>query len=126
MYPMRRFLPCLALALPLLLLAQDPAQPPQKKGGGGGAPKNLKILTVDDLRAGAMRNFTIALGQNCMYCHVQDRASDENPKKDIARHMIAMVKEINGKFPDGKEHVSCYTCHRGAAIPLTAPPAANQ
>jgi hypothetical protein len=123
--PMRRFLPCLLFALPLLLLAQDPAAPPQKKGpGGGGPPKNLKILTPEDMRAGAMQKFRTALGQQCTYCHVPpDMASDENPKKEIARHMIAMVKEINAKFPDGKEHVSCYTCHRGAAIPLTAPPA---
>ena|SRR6185437_1109293 len=127
MTPMRRLLSslaCLAFAIPLLLLAQDPAQPPQKKGPGGGPPKNLKILTPEDLRSGIMQKFRVALGQQCTFCHVQgDFASDENPKKEIARHMIAMVKDINGKFPDGKEHVSCYTCHRGANIPLTAPPA---
>ena len=49
-------------------------------------------------------------------------ASDENPKKITARHMIQMVNEINAKFPDGKVHVSCYTCHRGATMPLTAAP----
>jgi hypothetical protein len=37
--------------------------------------------------------------------------------------MFAMVKDLNGKFPDGKAHVTCYTCHRGAEMPLTAPPA---
>jgi hypothetical protein len=37
--------------------------------------------------------------------------------------MFAMVKDINAKFPDGKAHVTCYTCHRGAEMPLTAPPA---
>jgi hypothetical protein len=39
------------------------------------------------------------------------------------------VQDINAKFPDGQEHVSCYTCHRGANMPLTepapAPPAAQ-
>jgi hypothetical protein len=121
---MRRFLPMLAFALPLLLLAQDPAQPPQKKGGGGGPPKNLKILTPEDLRGGIMRKFATAMGQNCTFCHVlPDMSSDENPKKEIARQMIAMVKDINAKFPDGKEHVACYTCHRGAPVPLIAPPA---
>jgi hypothetical protein len=39
--------------------------------------------------------------------------------------MITMMREINAKFPDGKEHVTCYTCHRGAEMPLTAAPAAQ-
>ncbi len=59
-------------------------------------------------------------------CHVQgDNASDENPHKVIARHMITMTKEINAKFPDGKEHVTCWTCHRGSHEPATEPPAAE-
>jgi hypothetical protein len=78
---------------------------------------------VEELRSGVMRKYTVALGGNCDTCHVQDRASDENPHKVIARKMITMTKEINAKFEDGKEHVTCYTCHRGAHDPLTAPPA---
>jgi hypothetical protein len=65
----------------------------------------------------------------CNHCHVPpaggppDFASDENPKKEVARNMILMARDINAKFPqDGKRRVTCYTCHRGAAIPLTAPP----
>jgi len=87
-------------------------------------PKNLKILKPEDLRAGIMRTFTVALGQSCAFCHVQgDFAADDKPEKNTARMMIQMVHDINGKFPDGKEHVTCYTCHRGATEPLTAPPA---
>jgi hypothetical protein len=104
------------------------AQPPQdgKKKGPPPAPKNLQVLTPDDLRGGIMRKFAAALGGNCLTCHVQgDNASDENPHKVIARHMITMTKEINAKFPDGKEHVTCYTCHRGSHEPATEPPAAE-
>jgi hypothetical protein len=103
------------------------AQPPQEsKKGPPPAPKNLQILTVDDLRSGIMRKFAVALGGNCQTCHVQgDNASDENPHKVIARHMIEMTKEINAKFPDGKEHVTCYTCHRGSHEPAMAPPPAE-
>jgi Photosynthetic reaction centre cytochrome C subunit len=92
---------------------------------GGGAPKNLKVLKpTDDIR-GAMRKATQGLGVRCDYCHaVPDFAADDNPKKLIARHMFEMTRDINAKFPDGKEHVTCYTCHRGAAEPLTAPAAA--
>ena len=87
--------------------------------------KNLKVLSEDEMRTGIMRKFAVAMGGNCQTCHVQgDNASDENPHKNIARAMITMTKEINAKFPDGKEHVTCYTCHRGAAMPLTAPPPA--
>lgn len=115
---MRRILPILLLAVPLLLLAAAP-QDPQKKGG----PKNLKVLKPEEVRPvmGAMH---ASLGVQCDYCHVQDRSSDENPKKLVARRMMEMVNHINEGFGDGKVHVTCYTCHRGAAMPLTAPPPA--
>jgi Photosynthetic reaction centre cytochrome C subunit len=86
--------------------------------------KNLKVLKEDQVRPvmGAMRG---ALGQQCNFCHVQgDNASDENPKKLIARNMIVMANDINAKFPDGKVHVSCYTCHRGKTTPDMVPPPA--
>jgi hypothetical protein len=112
--------------LPVLLMLPLFAQPPQeapKQGRGPQAPRNLKILKPEDLRSGVMRQFTQALGVTCDHCHVQDRAADEKPQKDTARMMIAMVSEINAKFPDGasKVHVTCYTCHNGKVTPLTAP-----
>ncbi len=106
---------CLALAL----FAQVPPQGGAPKGKGA-PPKNLKILTPDNLRD-AMQSFTVALGVMCDHCHVQDRSSDENPKKDIARMMIGMTREINAKFADGKQHVRCYTCHRGDVHPKIEP-----
>jgi len=88
------------------------------------APKNLKLLQPSDIRP-MMGAFRTALGVQCTYCHVQGAFdSDENPKKEIARHMITMMREINAKFPDGKVHVTCYTCHRGAPEPATEAPAA--
>ena len=69
-----------------------------------------------------MRTFTVGLGVQCIHCHVQGNfASDDNPKKDIARHMITMTQVINGNFSEGKLRVSCYTCHRGEPEPKTAP-----
>ena len=32
-----------------------------------------------------------------------------------------MMRAINGTFGDGKQHVNCYTCHRGSPTPLTEP-----
>jgi Photosynthetic reaction centre cytochrome C subunit len=90
----------------------------------GREPKNLKVLKPDEVRA-SMGEARQGLGVECSYCHIRgDFASDENPKKLIARRMFGMTHDINASFPDGKVHVTCYTCHRGAAEPLTAPPAA--
>jgi hypothetical protein len=117
-----RFIATMLFVL-LPLCAQD--APPQKKGGG--APKNLKVLTPAELRAGAMPAFVAALGVGsqggCMFCHVQDRSSDENPMKDKARMMISMVKDINSKYPATEGKVTCYTCHRGKTEPENAPSA---
>jgi hypothetical protein len=105
----------------LVLFAQEPGGGGGKKKGG--PPKNLKVLTPADMAAGAMRNAAQGLGVMCDYCHVDDRSLDEKPTKLVARTMFQMVNDINAKFPDGKVHVTCFTCHRGAEMPLTAPPA---
>lgn len=106
----------------------------QQAGGRGAVPppaaKNLKLLAADaDIRF-VMQNFTQALGVQCVYCHMQgDFASDANPKKDMARKMIAMVRQIDasfpssaGVFPAGYHEVDCNTCHRGNAKPETKAP----
>jgi len=88
------------------------------------APKNLKLLDAAELMP-TMHAFRVALGVKCDFCHVEgDFASDDKPHKEIARKMILLARDVNSKFPDGKMHVTCYTCHRGAEEPLTAPPAA--
>jgi hypothetical protein len=122
---MRIFILSLVLLLPLC--AQDKEK--QDKGKQPPPPptnlKVLKVTTGAEVRQ-IMRTFTTGLGVQCAYCHVQGNfASDDNPKKEVARHMIEMVQQVNKNFPDGKMHVSCYTCHRGEAEPKTAPPAAQ-
>ena len=116
-----RFLLAVVLLIPVCLSAQE------KKGNPFASPKNLKILTGDtpEQLQMTMRAFAAALGQRCNFCHVQgDFASDDNPKKETARMMLMMAREIHAKFPDGKRHVTCYTCHRGMTEPATEPPAA--
>jgi hypothetical protein len=110
-------------AMALGLTAQEP--PAGGGRGRGGPPKNLKVLPADANLIPTMRAAAAGLGVMCAFCHVEDRSSDEKPEKLTARMMFAMVKDINSKFPDGKAHVTCYTCHRGQQEPLTAPPAAQ-
>lgn len=99
----------------------------EKQGKGKGPippPSNLKVLkvTTGPEVVAIMRTFTAGLGVECGYCHVRGNfSSDENPKKETARHMIEMAQAINSHFPDGKEHVTCFTCHRGETEPKTAP-----
>lgn len=102
-------------------------------------PQNLKVLPKDIARpalTAIMRGYTASLGVQCNHCHVEDmaqRASDENPKKDIARKMIKMTMDINATYLAGvgtaaapdQPKVTCYTCHRGAVKPLTAAGSGN-
>jgi Photosynthetic reaction centre cytochrome C subunit len=96
-----------------------------KGGGGGGGGKNIQVLQGADLPA-TMQSFVQALGLldkgTCDYCHMEDRSSDAKIQKVTARRMIIMMRGINGTFGDGKQHVTCYTCHRGSPTPLSEPP----
>ncbi|HEX4138514.1 MAG TPA: c-type cytochrome [Bryobacteraceae bacterium] len=108
----------------MILSAQEPGG--RGRGRGPAAPpKNLKVLPADANLIPTMRAAAAGLGVMCTFCHVQDRSSDEKPEKLTARMMFQMVNDINSKFPDGKVHVTCYTCHRGAEMPLMAAPAAQ-
>ena len=66
------------------------AQAPQGKGKGG-PPKNLKVLTPENLMDN-MRSFVPALGLadkgGCNFCHEMDRSSDAKQEKVMARMMI--------------------------------------
>jgi Photosynthetic reaction centre cytochrome C subunit len=118
--PMRFVVASLLMLLPLCAQDKGGKRPPPPP------PTNLKVLKVttgpEVIRI--MRTYTVGLGVGCDYCHVQGNfASDDNPKKEIARQMITMATNINANFNDGKEHVTCFTCHRGEKEPKTAPEA---
>src|SRR5215472_4709136 len=77
-----------------------------------------------DLMA-TMQSISQALGVTCEYCHTAPRGSGlTEPKKEIARAMMAMTRDLNtkiqaatGKSGSGAVAVECVTCHRGVAIP---------
>jgi len=72
-----------------------------------------------------MQEIVQGLGVQCEYCHSAPRGSGlPEPKKDIARQMIAMTRDLNtrvqtatGKPATQTAQVKCVTCHRGVPIP---------
>ena len=57
--------------------------------------------------------------QSCNYCHTSNMASDDRYTKVVSRRMLQMVRHINTDWKDhvGDTGVTCYTCHRGNAVP---------
>ena len=58
--------------------------------------------------------------QGCNYCHnPENMASDEKYTKVVARRMLQMTRTINTRWASHVKGtgVTCYTCHRGNAVP---------
>jgi hypothetical protein len=114
---------CLLLVSSVSLMAQEGRGRGGQQGPPPGPPKNLRVLPADTNIQQTMGAFRTALGVQCTYCHVAgDFASDDNPRKNMARNMIRIAADINATFPDGQRHVTCYTCHRGDAKPRMEAP----
>ena len=95
-------------------------------------PKDIQQRPLIDM----MRSFALSLDVRCQFCHVGegddlskfDFASDAKPTKATARKMLRMVTAVNEQVssigepaPAGAAKITCFTCHRGARKPLTAP-----
>lgn len=135
----RAFTGFMVLALIAIGTASSAVAQTAPAGGQPPAPPpltNLKIYPKEIARPeliATMQGFVRQLGVQsqggCGYCHVGtapqwDFASDANPKKDVARRMILMSREITAKLPEvtGKQAAAitalrCATCHRGMAVP---------
>ena len=84
--------------------------------------KNIKAMngTPADQLIESMHLIRGALGVDCEFCHDDpDRSTDTKKPKEVARDMIRMVVAINKNNFNGGQEVTCYTCHRGNAIPAT-------
>ena len=82
----------------------------------------LKGTPADQLGA-SMQFIAASLGVDCEFCHVQGKpeADDKGPKK-TAREMITMTLGINKDSFRGQLRVTCFSCHRGSASPVSMPP----
>ncbi len=90
--------------------------------------QTLKNMPAGRL-VGVMNGWTKALGVKCNHCHTLGAWEKEDvPAKQIARDMVALTSRINGEslkeiknLKSERPSISCYTCHRGAVKPETAP-----
>ncbi len=58
--------------------------------------------------------------EGCEFCHnAENLASDEKYPKLVARRMLQMTRQINTEWKShvGETGVTCWTCHRGQAVP---------
>src|SRR5689334_9244527 len=86
--------------------------------------KNLQVLQAiaPDQLLPAMQFMSASLGVECEFCHVRDAYDkDDKPSKQTARRMIHMMFAINADQFHGQRAVTCYTCHRGSATPVSIP-----
>ncbi len=87
--------------------------------------KNIKVLkgTPADQLNLAMHLVEGELGVDCTFCHVDHDPAhfplDDNKNKETARKMMQMVIDINNNTFEGKQVVTCYTCHQGHPLPVS-------
>jgi photosynthetic reaction center cytochrome c subunit len=90
--------------------------------------KNIQVLkgiTVDDFMQ-TMGIMAAALQFDCSDCHEGAGTSEVNwaadtPRKNMARRMVNMVATINKTNFQGRQMVTCWTCHRNRDKPLVTP-----
>ena len=126
-----------------VIVAESNQAPPVTEAASPDGPKagqiykNLQLLghlSIGEFtRQMAAITAWIAPQEGCNYCHNPENLGDDSKyTKVVARRMIQMTQHINA---DWKPHVAatgvtCYTCHRGKAVPANVwfapePPRAN-
>jgi hypothetical protein len=113
----------MGLILTPVLFAHTQGGPPNMEGKTAEQfYKNIKAMngTPADQLIESMHLIRGALGVDCEFCHDDpDRSTDTKKPKEVARDMIRMMMAINKNNFNGGQEVTCYTCHRGNAIPAT-------
>jgi photosynthetic reaction center cytochrome c subunit len=108
-------------------LNEPPAAPGPASPDGPKAKdiyKNVQVL--GDLSIGDFTRHMLSITQwvapqaGCGYCHnLANLAEDSKYTKVVARRMIQMTQHVNADWKPhvGATGVTCYTCHRGNAVP---------
>lgn len=110
----------LSVALAIFVPGIQPAAAQEAGRKAEEVYQNIQVfrgLPADQLDP-TMAFMEIALGVHCGYCHTPgNEAADTNPRKEVARQMIRMVRDINNDLFGGRNVVSCANCHRGTTKP---------
>ena len=117
---------CLALVAILTTFVAARAQNPPPSSVKTAAQEFKNIQVLKDIPADqlipAMQFMSASLGVECEFCHVEHAPEkDDKQEKKFARHMMEMQMNINKDNFEGKRWVTCYSCHRGAAKPISVP-----
>ena len=125
------FVACTLAGAGVAQAQQTPMQPGPAEGPKITALTGLSVPQFET----EMRHFVQALGVNCGGCHARGNfASEDNPRKAVARRMIEMTKALNKQAfaayvpAEGESslgRVTCFTCHQGELAPKMAPPPAQ-
>ena len=121
---MRRIAAALTFAYLIAFIGSLQAQSPLEGRTAEQAYKNIQVLKgtpATELILG-MHFIRNALGVDCDYCHEADRTTDVKKPKQTARQMMSMMLEINRTMFQGRQVVTCYTCHRGSPHPIGVMP----
>jgi photosynthetic reaction center cytochrome c subunit len=120
------------IANPRLVAALAPAQvmpeapPPVPADGPKAKEVYQNVQLLGDLSVAEFARTMVSISnwiapqEGCAYCHnLLNLAEDSKYTKVVARKMIQMTQHVN---VDWKNHVvatgvTCYTCHRGKAVP---------
>lgn len=96
----------------------------QKIETAGQKFKNVKVLKdmPADQMGKVMNIMSESLGVHCDFCHYGYEFEKEGKEEyEVSRKMIRMTWDLNKDYFEGKQEVSCNTCHNGRPHPLSAP-----
>jgi len=108
--------------LSMLALASLPfvgvfAQQTQKEPSAETVYKNIHVfkgVPASDLIP-AMEFMSASLKYQCSDCHDPKDYAAETKSKEVGRQMVLMQRDINQKNFNGRNEVTCMTCHRGSS-----------
>jgi hypothetical protein len=99
----------------------QPSQTPKKAEEQFKNIQVLKGIPAEELFP-TMQFVSASLGVNCEFCHVKNAfEKDDKKPKQTARKMMEMMFAINKENFEGRRDVTCYSCHRGNAMPMAIP-----
>ena len=79
-----------------------------------GVPANQLLPTMEFISS--------SLGVSCDFCHSEGHFENDDKKtKQTARKMMQMTLSLNQKCFANSRGVTCFSCHRGAANPVSTP-----